>query len=59
VKIYICHKCLSLYVEERPFVCSCNSNVFISEYESSQEMVDKLVSEGKVNLVEDFEPMRV
>lgn len=60
MKVYFCHKCKSLYIDVRPFICSkCNSNVFIREYKATQKEINKLENKGYIKVVKDFTPMKI
>ncbi len=41
VEITVCSYCLRVY-SKRPFMCKCNSNVFLNEYITNEEVLAQI-----------------
>ena len=44
--ITICHYCLKIW-KDRPFLCECNSNVFMKDYDADIGEILKLIEDNR------------
>lgn len=44
---FLCGNCRRLYVNDRPFICECNSNVFIEEVETTEKEIEEMKNKLK------------
>ena len=45
-KITVCHLCGTIW-EKRPFICDCRSNVFMKDFDATEEDILKLKQDPK------------
>ena len=54
MKCFFCSCCNTLYLNNRPFICGCNSNVFIKEFKIKEEELNKIKTIKGIKIINDF-----